>query len=435
MTVTARKRIIILDGPGGPPPEWYLPRLSRHYDLSVFWHRSGDQETDAARSSHFDGKFLHFATASSASPVSDIVAWARRWNAAGVLGFSEMTIGHVQAAAFQLNLPTNPATSSRAARDKHFQRQLLQRHKIPVPKFRLVRTMEELRSGLRYTGSPAILKPVDGVGSMATVRVHGDSDLEHAWKTACERYREDPRGTREVPVFLLEEFLTGETWHRDPRYGTQVSVESLVHNGTITHLAVTDKLPLHSHFREVGDILPTVLPDSASALLYQTANRAIRALRLQNSAVHTEIMMTPRGPRVIEVNARIGGGVSELLHYSCHYDAVSALASVAIGAPVRPPGKSHAHAAFLTPQSPSANVRLTAVPTPDELRSISEVVQADVLYPVGASPAWHEGTKGGTLARIYAVANSADKLLCLAEELQTPRYFSYSGAPSADAEE
>ena len=43
------------------------------------------------------------------------------------------------------------------------------------------------------------------------------------------------------------------------------------------------------------------------------ATAALRALGVRTGGFHTEIKLTPDGPRVIEVNGRLGGGVPEML--------------------------------------------------------------------------------------------------------------------------
>ena len=47
------------------------------------------------------------------------------------------------------------------------------------------------------------------------------------------------------------------------------------------------------------------------------ASMAIKALGVRVGFLHTEIKLTPDGPRIIEVNGRLGGSVAEMAK-ACH---------------------------------------------------------------------------------------------------------------------
>src|SRR5207302_4166488 len=119
--------------------------------------------------------------------------------------------------------------------------------------------------------------------------IDAGTDAAHAWARALAAYPADATDSGTIR-FIMEERLVGRRHHADPRYGYQVSVESVVSFGDVVHLAVTDKLPLIPNFREVADITPTVLPDSVCGELLAATTAALRALGITNSATHTEFM-------------------------------------------------------------------------------------------------------------------------------------------------
>ncbi|HEU5268320.1 MAG TPA: hypothetical protein VFU36_00240, partial [Jatrophihabitans sp.] len=86
------------------------------------------------------------------------------------------------------------------------------------------------------------------------------------------------------------------------------------------------------------------------------------------------------------------------------------------------------YAAFLTPQAPSEPTPLTAVPSAAELSSLPGVVEAGVNYAVGETPNSQDGSRGGTLARLVAVADRPESLVELSASLAGDGYFSYAGA-------
>jgi len=55
------------------------------------------------------------------------------------------------------------------------------------------------------------------------------------------------------------------------------------------------------------------------------ATAATKALRVRTGFLHTEIKVTPSGPRVIEVNGRLGGGLPNLLQQAAGFDLLRAL--------------------------------------------------------------------------------------------------------------
>ncbi|MCZ4099175.1 ATP-grasp domain-containing protein [Streptomyces sp. So13.3] len=426
-TYSPHPRLLLFDVTTGPRPKFYLPRLCEIYDLHIMWIPSGDAVKDLARAAQFEEWCGHTTMHGQETATEELTAFARNWRPEGILGFGEMTMMPVHAAASHLGLPANAPWSIEALRNKHEQRRLLAKANIPTPRYASVRSLAEFRHATAHVGTSAILKPVAGAGSMATYRLDEATDLAELWAEACANYATDPRGSA-AQDFILEEFMISSSPYPDPRYGAYASVESVVQRGEIQHLAVTDKLPLSPNFRENGGILPSVLAEEHIVALLDCASTAIEAIGIVNSGVHTEIMFTAGGPRVIEVNSRIGGGVTEMLHYSCGYDSVLARAAIATGRPLpefTPPVLS---TGYYTMQAPAFDAVLSDGPTVDELLAIPEIVDAEVPYAIGERPAWHQGTPGGTVARVVATADSPGPLLDLYDVLKPGGLFRYTPA-------
>lgn len=420
-----KPRLLHFDVPTGPKPQWYLPRLCTEYDLHVMWIPSGDSQKDDSRAAQFDRWCQNSVMRDYESAASELAEFGNEWRPLGVLGLGEMAITSVHAAAAQLGLPANEPWSIPALRNKYQQRKLLAKAGIPTPRFAEVHSARDLRAALQSVGVPAVLKPMAGVGSMATYRLDGTQDLEALWAEAVRNYADDPRGGSR-PDFLVEELLVGVVLHTDPRYAPYVSVESLVQRGRIQHLAVTDKLGVTPDFRETGGIMPSTLQDDVIDSLLECASKSIEAMGITNSATHIEMMLTSAGPRVIEVNSRIGGGVTEMLHHCCGYDSIMARAAIATGRPLPEFTQPSRSTAYYGIQAPAADVALMSQPTVEELLEIPEVVEAELRYPVGARPRWKQGTPGGMVLRAVAVADTAGPLLDLYGEFAPGKRFTYS---------
>ena len=91
-----------------------------------------------------------------------------------------------------------------------------------------------------------------------------------------------------------------------------MSVESLVAGGVISHLALTGRFPPAENFRETGFFIPAAL-DPGSRSRPRPGDPGRRRPPGTHRVLHTEIKSAPDGPRIIEVNGRVGGGVPEML--------------------------------------------------------------------------------------------------------------------------
>jgi biotin carboxylase len=105
-------------------------------------------------------------------------------------------------------------------------------------------------------------------------------------------------------------------------------------DGRVTHLTVTGRLTFAEPFRESGSFIPSNLPDDTLAAVRVLASQAIHALgAATNGVFHTEIKITPEGPRIVEVNGRIGGRTPDMLATCSEVRLFELAARVALGLP------------------------------------------------------------------------------------------------------
>lgn len=170
---------------------------------------------------------------------------------------------------------------------------------------------------------PLICKPDSGDGSRYITRVDQARELG-----AC--IAEGRAAGRDV---ILEELIGGL-----PRvvggFADYVSVESVVSHGVVSHVAVNGRFPLAEPFRESGFFIPACLDAGAVASVLDCATSAIASLGVTDSCLHTEIKLTDDGPRVIEMNGRLGGGVPEMLELVSDVNLFEVACRVAAGEPI-----------------------------------------------------------------------------------------------------
>jgi biotin carboxylase len=273
-----------------------------------------------------------------------------------------------------------------------------------------VRCADDLPAAAAAVGFPAVLKPTSGFGSFATFRVHGADELAGLYATARLLLDHDaPR--RGTATFLLEELLIGRAPAGRDRWGDFVSIESVVVGGEVEHLTVTDKFPLAEPFRETGHIMPSTLDQGTQGQLAEVARVAIGALGLTDGACHTEIKLTADGPRVIEVNARLGGGLAEVWRLATGGDSFCDLARIALELPRARRRSFQRHACMFSPLTPARDVVVERI---GDLRSVAAVPGVELASGIlrrGAAPEWRKGE--GILVCVYATAGSADGLFSM----------------------
>ncbi len=220
-----------------------------------------------------------------------------------VLTFADGQLIRTAEIAGELGLPGNSVTTARRLVDKLAQRRALASAGIPGPRFSEVNvaaTSAETSAALESVTYPAVLKPAVGWGGRNTFAVMARTDALEL--LAAHRAAGDYR------TMIIEELLGAYPPETRDGLGDYVSVESVVCRGEVTTIQVIGRMPLAADFRETGAFAPAGLSDEVVAELSRTVVDAARALEVEFGCLHTEIKLTAEGPRIIEVNGRVGGG-------------------------------------------------------------------------------------------------------------------------------
>jgi biotin carboxylase len=297
----------------------------------------------------------------------------------GILTFSESMLRTTAALAATLGLPCHTPDTAALLTDKARQRQRLRQAGVDSVRSRPVTTPAQFWEALAACGLPAVVKPAHGQGSRDTFRV---SDEQAAEETVRRIFPDRPASP--TPVWVVEELLPGRP---SLPFGDYVSVETACDaDGSIVPLAVTGKHPLLEPFRETGQFWPSHLPEDEQRQVIDLATAAVRALGVTSGICHTEIKLTPSGPRLIEVNGRLGGHLNELARRSCGVDLVRTAGLLALGRPL-PHGRlrpDRVYFQYNTP-APVEACQLRGVRGAREVRAVDGVTG----YRVYARPGEH----------------------------------------------
>lgn len=185
----------------------------------------------------------------------------------------------------QLNLPSMSVDTALRVKDKGVMIEAFEQNGVNHPRFQILE-MESQEITLDY---PLIIKPVDNSASRGINMVRTALELENALQDSFAHSISNK--------IIVEEYLDGP----------EVSVEILVQHGEPHILQVTDKITSgEPHFIETGHSQPSQLAEEDVLAIRDLADRATRAVGLQDGCAHAEIKMTQTGPKMIEIAGRMG---------------------------------------------------------------------------------------------------------------------------------
>jgi hypothetical protein len=371
-------RLVVVYGRGAAGPTEIIDAATNLVDLAFVVDSTDPHSARIAELLADVGETFDLA----ALPVT-AVAERLRPDARGIVTFSETMLPATASLAALLGLPFHDEQTVRRLTDKYAQRAALAAHGVSPIRYATAATAR-VAAVLADIGLPAVVKPRIGQSSANTFRIDTPADIA-VWSASSPGPSDE---------WIVEEQLLPGRHPTGDWLGDYCSVESAVSGDDIWHLAVTDKLPLAPPFRETGDVLPSVLPARWAADVQALAASAIRAMGIRSGLVHTEIKLTPIGPRVIEVNGRLAGDIGRLMRRGSDTDPVRLALELAIGLPVqrRPATFRHAvmHYAVVPPMRAVTVRELAPLAT---FRALPGVWSVDRRARVGATLDWRRGTQ------------------------------------------
>ena len=140
---------------------------------------------------------------------------------------------------------------------------------------------------------PVIVKPSDGSGSRAAIRVNKYEELSDACNTAITASL--------LNRAVVESFIEGH------EYGA----ESIVVNGEIHVLGIMKKWMTNPpYYAELGHQFPSDLSEEMEAKASKCVEKAIKALGINHGAVNMDLIISKTGNiHIIDVGARMGGNM------------------------------------------------------------------------------------------------------------------------------
>lgn len=208
--------------------------------------------------------------------------------------------------AAALGLPGHPVKTAAIARNKYETRKLCEAAGIASPRFALIDSLDDLERCAEIVGFPCVLKPSKGA---ASTDVYFVEDLA----TLQERYNQIIARVRAYEPHETVHSISGSVW-ADARMiveeyldGDEFDVDCLLSGGEMVFSSITSEKP-QPHMIETGAFLPARYPQERQDELVAFVQQILASLGFRDGVFHVEMKYTSKGPRLIEVNARIGGG-------------------------------------------------------------------------------------------------------------------------------
>jgi biotin carboxylase len=316
----AGRPLLLLIGTGGRDyREYLLASISTQYRVHLLMWAEPTWELD------YLAGWTVLRDATETKDAADMIAVARDLAAQGsldgVLAWDEARVLQAAKVAAALGLPGGDPAAALRTRDKHLSRKALASAGIPQARSVLVGSLAEALDAAGQIGYPVVLKPRAMAASLGAVLVGGPDEL--AAQFAFARDTTVPGAWRYDVGVLVEEYLTGP----------EISVDSAVHGGRVFPMFVARKqVGYPPYFEEVGHVVDARDPLLADRGFLEMVQSVHTGLGFTDGVTHAELKLTPAGPKVIEVNGRLGGDLIPYLGMKASgIDPGLAAAAVACG--------------------------------------------------------------------------------------------------------
>jgi len=284
-----------------------------------------------------------------------------------------------------LGLPGMSEEAAAACTDKWTMRQAFAKAERPVnPDFTIVENEQDLRNFAQTHSFPLMLKPANLVKSLLVTKNESLDDLLANYQNMLSVidgvYQKYAAGRQ--PTIIVEEFLRG-TMHSvaafADKHGNPHVVEPIVDLTTARDIGYSDNF-LYSR------TVPSRLNEKDQHTLLECAEVGMRALGMTTSPAHIEIILTDKGPRIVEIGARIGGYQERMYRLANDIDMVGAAVDTALGNQINITATKHEPVAVieLFPKNPGS---FSGISNEADLRKLSSLS----YFTIKAKPGQYVG--------------------------------------------
>ena len=289
-------------------------RIARGFGWEVIC-ADGNPDAPGRAEAHY---FEHIDLKDREGIAESVVDWRNRRGLDGVFTAGTDFSAAVAWAAEKAGLPGIPYQSALKASDKFLMRTAFAEAGVPSPRFAGIENPDQWREAFEKAGLPAVVKPVDNMGSRGIRRVDTLEDARSAVEAAfvCSASGR----------VIVEEYIEGP----------EFSLDALIYRGEFSLCGIADRhIRFAPYFIEVGHTMPSNFPEGDRQRIIDTFRNAAFALGIDNGAAKGDIKLGRSGPVVGEVAARLSGGYMSGWTYplSSGVEVTAGALRIAVGEP------------------------------------------------------------------------------------------------------
>lgn len=283
---------------------------------------------------------------------------------------------------------------------------------VPIPEYYAATDFAGFSEAVDRLNGHCIVKPADNAGSRGVVLLGGSERQDGILED--EEHGEARERKRRVYEYSLENSRNGTVMVEEYMKGPEVSVEMMVVEGEPHILAITDKyITPPPYFVELAHCEPSRLDEETQNRIREVAAQAVRAIGIENAPAHVEVKVTPEGPKIVELAARLGGDfiTSKLVPLSTGIDMVGASVLLATGEKpdLTQTRKQGAAIHFIHAKEDQQGV-IEKITVPETLRE-ADGVEEIVLYQKPGATVQGTRSSNDRLGHVITVGKTAEEAM------------------------
>jgi len=204
------------------------------------------------------------------------------------------------------NLHSNGTKKSLARRNKFAMAQELDAAGIAIPDYCCAHNLKDALVFARKKQWPIVLKPLDSAGTDGVYFCQSENNLSDSFYSMIGK--KNNMGIDNHSAFL-QTFL----------YGKEYMVNTVSHSGYhyISDIWLAEKIILPGQANIYDKSLLVDSKNPEFSILQSYVFSVLNALDIKFGPAHAEVIMTPKGPMLVEIGARVSGGVDPEFHHTC----------------------------------------------------------------------------------------------------------------------
>ena len=217
----------------------------------------------------------------------------------GLVAWSEHQVELAAQLGVDLGLPSTTPDAASNVRNKSNTRRVLDRLDGVNPKYAIANDEESFKAALEIVGVPCLIKPSGSSGGRGIFKIHSYDEALlkfNQFREYCDPQRDDVYSYFNHE-FIVEEKLTG----------SEHSVSGMVADGEIIVFALTDKKINFKVPIQYENITPSALPQETQDRIIRMVRSAVELTGINWCGFHVDLMVTPKGPKILEMGGRLGG--------------------------------------------------------------------------------------------------------------------------------